>query len=120
MGEKDIKYGQTYWAEVEEQSQPVMFNLMSGSPQEGDRITAQEVLLKTSSKGTEYHRLKKVTIEESNPRLVNPVADANVNERLAKLEEAVFGPKEDQVQETASEVKQEMEEEEIDLSSIPF
>ena len=120
LGDKDPKYGATFWAEVEEQAQPVMFNLMSGTPQEGDRISSEEVLLKTSGKGTEYHRLKKVKLEEASPRLVNFDAKSELEERVAKLEEAVFGPAEDKVREVAQETKQAMEEETIDLDSIPF
>ncbi|MCA9330201.1 hypothetical protein KDA11_06130 [Candidatus Saccharibacteria bacterium] len=119
LGDKDPKYGATFWAEVEEQAQPVMFNLMQGNPQEGDRISSEEVLLKTSGKGTEYHRLKKVKLEEASPRLVSPTEDS-LERRVAKLEEAVFGPAEDKVREVAQETKQAMEEETIDLSEIPF
>lgn len=60
LGERDPKYGQTYWSYTHDSNTPVMFNLMEGSVGDGSVITAEEVLLKTSSKGTEYHRLKKV------------------------------------------------------------
>jgi hypothetical protein len=63
LGEHDEKYGQRWWAEVKEQKEPVMFNTMRMDDIEpGDVISAEEILLKTSSKGTEYHGLKKVTL----------------------------------------------------------
>lgn len=120
LGDKDPKYGQTFWAEVDEQIQPVMFNLMNGTVQAGDRITTAEVLLKTSGKGTEYHRLKKVTVEQG----TNPPQSADLESRVYALEQAVFqGIKDDQIRETAEDVKKEIkldDEETIDLDSIPF
>lgn len=117
LGENDPKYGQTYWAEVDEQNEPVMFNLMTGSVQEGDVVTAEEVLLKTSSKGNDYHRLKKVKVQETNPRQVNTTDIAkpqgevidDILKRLAKLEDAVF-----------PEEVEDRNDDPINLDDIPF
>lgn len=64
LGDYDQKFGQSWWGEVNEQLEPVKFNMMAGNPQAGDTITCEEVLLKTSTKGTDYHQLKKVKIVE--------------------------------------------------------
>lgn len=98
---------------------------MQGTVQEGDRITAQEVLLKRSAKGNEYHQLRKVKVEEGGPREVTKetVESNDLEARVSKLEEAVFGPKEDKIREVASEVKDEVVtdvDEEINLDDIPF
>lgn len=108
LGDRDPKYGQTFWAEVDEQIQPVMFNLINGSVQDGDRITTTEVVLKTSGKGTEYHRLKKVTVQPG----TNQPQSADLESRVYALEQAVFEGK---------EVKPKVEEEAtINLDDIPF
>jgi len=62
LGDNDPKFGQTYWADTHDQLEPVMFNLLNGSVGEGARITAETVELKTSAKGTRYHRLKKIKV----------------------------------------------------------
>lgn len=62
MGTMDEKYGQTYWAEVNEQITPVKFNSMNPDIKDTDTIEAEEILLKTSGKGIEYHQLKKVKV----------------------------------------------------------
>lgn len=63
MGERDDKYGQTFWSETYDAGKPVMFNLMSGSVGDGAVIEFEESLNKTSAKGTEYLRLRKVKVE---------------------------------------------------------
>lgn len=128
LGDKDPKYGQSYWCEVEEQIQPVMFNLMEGSVQEGDRITAEEILLKTSSKGTEYHRLKKVKVEEASPRMVTPqaVSDndglAKLEERVAKIEQHLFKELKNDTGDDSGkdEVVTDIGDEPFNLDDIPF
>lgn len=62
MGEFDEKWGVTYWGETNEQLEPVKFNSMNQNITYQDAIETEEVLLKTSSKGTEYHQLKKVRV----------------------------------------------------------
>lgn len=129
MGQPDPKYGQTWYATVLEMDYPVMFNLMSGSVQEGDEVTyeTQEINKFKSGKnqGKEYRRLKKVKVRETNPRevTVEAVETNALEERVAKLEAAVFGAKEDKIRETAQEVKDEVAEvgdEPISLDDIPF
>lgn len=66
LGEYDEKYGQTYWGTSQEQLQPVMFNSMERGLSAPLTIEAEEVLVKESKKGTEYHRLKKVKVVEDN------------------------------------------------------
>ena len=102
MGEPDEKYGTTFWGETQEQLEPVMFNLMEGEPQVGDKITAEEVLLKTSKKGTEYHRLKKVKIVDNKISLSS-------NELLTSREvagKASFSPSESQINQILELVKE--------------
>ena len=62
LGDYDQKYGQVFWCEVQEQLEPVKFNLMEGDVRPGDLVTCEEVMLKTSTKGIDYHQLKKVKI----------------------------------------------------------
>lgn len=67
LGELDDTYGQQFWADVSEQLEPVMFNLVAGHEVGvGDTITAETVELKTSKKGKDYHRLKKVKVVDGN------------------------------------------------------
>lgn len=63
MGERDPKYGQSYWAYTQESQVPVKFNLMEGDVTDGQKITCEEYSVKTSAKGTDYHQLKKVRPE---------------------------------------------------------
>lgn len=65
MGDFDEKYGQAYWGEPNEQLEPVKFNSMNQDITMGDTVTCEEVLLKTSSKGTDYHQLKKVKVVDT-------------------------------------------------------
>lgn len=62
LGEHDEKYGTTYWGEPNEQVEPVKFNSMNQDIIDTDTIEAEEILLKTSGKGIEYHQLKKVKV----------------------------------------------------------
>lgn len=62
LGDNDPKYGQTFWCETYDQPEPVMFNLVGENVGEGACVSAETVELKTSAKGTSYHRLKKVKI----------------------------------------------------------
>lgn len=83
MGEPDPKYGVTWWAEVKEQKEPVMFNIMrQDNIEPGDVLTAEEVLLKTSAKGTEYHRLKKVQLGKARTASTSSPQPAGGNELL--------------------------------------
>lgn len=98
MGEYDEKYGQTWYCTVEEIGQPVMFNLMDKEQtvQEVDKITFEEQLVQTfksgKNQGKEYRRLKKVKVLEGAPRLIdNSPPKTSLEERVAKLEAAVFG-----------------------------
>lgn len=65
LGERDPKYGQTYWAEVRESDFPIMFNSSSSFVSEGQALVAEEQEKKISKKGSEYLRLKKVKLAET-------------------------------------------------------
>lgn len=76
MGERDPKYGQTYWAETDGSDFPVMFNSSASYMPDGASITAEESTRKTSKKGTEYLRLSKVKVLESAPAREEPAKNA--------------------------------------------
>lgn len=128
LGDADEKYGQTYWCETQEQLEPVMFNSMSQNISVGDSITAEEVLLKTSNKGKEYHRLKKVkTVSDgsqatgaSSNAQTGSVSESQINQllelvkenndMLRKLTDPNYGKQGDVV----------VDPDDIDINSIPF
>lgn len=60
MGEPDEKFGTSFWAEVAEQLEPVMFASHKDF-EAGDTLLAEEKVAKTSKKGTSYFLLKKVS-----------------------------------------------------------
>lgn len=97
MGEPHDTYGQSWYATVEDIQYPVMFNLMSGTVQEGDRITFEEQTVQTfksgKNAGKEYRRLKKVKVEEGAPRLVHEesLIPTDLEARVKALEDKVFG-----------------------------
>lgn len=69
LGDMDAKFGQRYWCETSDQVEPLMFNSLDETIKDGDTITAEEVLLKSTKpnpeKGKEsqpYHQLKKVKV----------------------------------------------------------
>lgn len=62
MGERDPKYGQSYWCYAHESNMPVKFNLMDGDVHDGDKISCEEYTVRKSSKGTEYQQLRKVKV----------------------------------------------------------
>lgn len=64
LGDYDQKYGQTYWVEIASDLTPVKFNSQNQHIGVGDVITAEEKVMKKSTKGTEYWQLKKVRVEE--------------------------------------------------------
>ena len=76
MGDFDDKYGQRYWGEPNEQLVPVMFNSMNQNITAEDTIEAEEILLKTSGKGVDYHGLKKVRVVQGSPASTTPNAPA--------------------------------------------
>jgi hypothetical protein len=96
LGDKDSKYGQTYWSYSHDSDFPVMFNLMEGEVHDGSVITAETVELKTSNKGTDYHRLKKVKISgqltppnatagNPTPRFTPPAITPNDSSKMLRL-----------------------------------
>lgn len=88
MGDYDSKYGQRFWAEVNEQLEPVMFNSQNQDISVGDTITAEDVLLKTSAKGTEYHGLKKVkVVEGSTNSTQSPISESKIEQILELVKE---------------------------------
>lgn len=126
LGDFDDKYGQSYWCETREQLEPVMFNSMDRHIGPGAIITCDEVLLKTSKKNKDYHRLKKVKVMshgdgEGQSQASGTSSDDNEllvlardNNRMLKIltGEAEDKPKHDTVYDPG--------EEEISLSDIPF
>ncbi len=63
MGERDEKYGQAYWCEVNEHLEPVKFNTMSEEPITiRDKIECEERTQKRTQKGKDYYQLKKVRV----------------------------------------------------------
>lgn len=65
MGDRDPKYGQTWWSYTHDGDMPLMFNLMEGEVGDGSVVSAEEWVNKESAKGTEYMRLRKVKIQGS-------------------------------------------------------
>lgn len=69
LGEKDTKYGITYWAKTLEEDTPVMFNSMEelevNEQNPTISITAEERVEKQSAKGNNYYRLKKVRVGQA-------------------------------------------------------
>lgn len=125
LGDMDAKYGQRYWCEVAEQLEPVMFNSMNENIEVGQTITAEEVLLKTSSKGKEYHGLKKVKLTDSKASQApqtsstGSVSESQINQILELLKENNEMLK----QLTVPNYKQSdvvADPDEISLSDIPF
>lgn len=66
LGEYDEKFGQSYWATVNEHLQPVKFNSKSQTIGVNDKITAEERSEKRSGKGTDYFQLRGVKVEAVN------------------------------------------------------
>lgn len=64
MGEEHPQYGFTFWSETDGDF-PVMFNSKQGNILPGTRIMAESYTQRTSSKGTDYLRLKGVKLEDS-------------------------------------------------------
>lgn len=121
MGEPDDTYGQTWYSTVEEMQYPVMFNLLSGSVQEGDRVTFGEQTVQTfktgKNAGKEYRRLKKVKVEEGAPRIVQePKPSSDLEMRVKALEDKVFG---DGTNPIKDNVVTEIDDN-FDMSQIPF
>lgn len=125
LGDHDEKYGTTYWCETRQQLEPVMFNSMDQHIGPGAEITCEEVLLKTSKKNKEYHRLKKVTVmshgEGEQQKSASPAPSSDElltlvkdNNRMLKIltGEVEEKPKQDVVHDVG--------EEPIDLNDIPF
>jgi len=87
------KYGHSYWSYTHDSDVPVMFNLMEGSVQDGTTISAETIELKTSSKGTEYLRLKKVKVDGPVQNVTSQTqintSDDRIDTILETLEEVV-------------------------------
>lgn len=64
MGERDPKYGYTFWATTFDSDFPIMFNYRD-PVNDGQSIACEEYTSKTSAKGTEYLRLKGVKVLEN-------------------------------------------------------
>jgi hypothetical protein len=64
MGDKHDIYGYTFWS-LTDTDFPVMFNHKEGNIMPGTRITYESSEPKVSKNGTDYLRLKKVSLEDS-------------------------------------------------------
>lgn len=64
LGEEHPQYGYAVWSETDG-DYPVMFNTKNGNIMPGTRVSYESSELKTSAKGNEYLRLKKVQFEDS-------------------------------------------------------
>lgn len=122
FGELDVKFGQTYWAEVHEHLQPVMFNSMNEDIDLDDKIVAEERSEKKSSKGTMYYRLKKVRVVGKNgsdgPKMAQGDSSADVRDQLNRIEaklDKLLG--QDAVTEPTPE---QLDGEPVSLDDIPF
>lgn len=135
LGDRDPKYGQAYWSDVEGGDQPVMFNLMS-SEDLGimSKVSSDEVVLATSKKGNDYLRLKKVKVlstgtlntvepsEDTKPAGLQPdlrmiYAVVRDNNRLLKQ---LAGEEVKAAKDTFDNVADMEKDEEINLDDIPF
>lgn len=129
LGEKDIKYGYSYWVKSLEEDMPIMFNSMQEIGINEDAptvtITAEERVEKESKKGNPYYRLRKVKV--LNPAMttapIKPTDSDFEKEVLARLDTLTAmitdmggkpsqKPPEDPVVEDVPET--------IDLKDIPF
>lgn len=120
MGDRDEKYGQTWWSETHDAGKPVMFNLMSGTVGDGAVIEFEESVNKTSAKGTEYLRLRKVKVES-----VGAAPSASPPNDTTKLLELIYDDTQAILKfvtpliEKPDEVV-DVPEGDVDLSDIPF
>jgi len=73
LGEEHPTYGFSFWSETDG-DYPVMFNSKEGNILPGTRVTYETAELKTSSKGNEYLRLKKVKFEDNPEQTSAPFA----------------------------------------------
>lgn len=73
MGEAHPEYGQTWWGEVKESDFPVMFNSKTAYIAEGQVLTCEEQERKQGKK-SEYLRLKKVKLAQSDKPAETPTA----------------------------------------------
>ena len=122
MGELDPTYGQAYWGSVHEQAMPVKFNIKEVLDiPDGAKIQAEEYVMKTSGKGTEYMQLRKVKVEGGSKQtaIVAPPSDVMklleiINSKLDEILSKIDPPiKEDVVDEDIGD-------EPMDLKDIPF
>lgn len=72
MGEKHPDFGFSYWTEVEEIDLPVMFSTHEMNFTVGQGIVAESQEKKTSAKGNDYMRLKKVKKVDSGSQGSSP------------------------------------------------
>lgn len=132
LGDKDPKYGQTYWSYTHDQDLPVMFNLMEGEVGDGTVVTTEEWVNKQSAKGTEYMRLKKVKVTGQQAiTATHPTNNELVLQKLDEILALLQAPKTSgfdkakAVRETFSEpdkdvVIEDIGDEPINIDDIPF
>lgn len=117
LGEHDEKFGTRYWAEVNEQLEPVMFNSQNQEIEAGATITAEEVLLKQSAKGTNYHQLRKVKVNQGQTELATK--EETEHDQLDRIEaklDKLLALSQDESSDHGTDTGQEQ----IPLDEIPF
>lgn len=65
LGDYSETYGQRYWGSATSETAPISFNSQNQNINAGDRIEAEEKVMKKSQKGTTYWQLRKVKVVES-------------------------------------------------------
>lgn len=121
LGDKDPKYGQTYYGTVEEAQMPVMFNLMNPVDfEEGMPFTSEEYTVKTSKAGKDYMRLKKVKVLTGAKPLatVAPVKDTLLEQIFNNTQEILAILKAET--KVADRVIEDIGDEPVNLDDIPF
>jgi hypothetical protein len=95
LGDFDAKWGQRYWAECSDQLEPLMFNSLNQNITIPATITAEEVLLKQSAKGTDYHQLKKIKVVEGHPPETPPSGNSSQLDRIEDMLKELLGRQSD-------------------------
>lgn len=136
LGEHDPKYGQRYWGYTEDSEMPISFNLMTPVDiPEGATLEFEERTIKESKKGTEYLFLKKVKVVGGESLAKLPANDStkllelvydDTQEILRLLKKDDSGASTSLKETWDKTTKQEdvvddnVDDEPMDLSAIPF
>lgn len=123
LGERDEKYGQSYWGYTHESQMPVKFNSMSDDVPGNAKISCEEYTVRKSNKGTEYQQLRKVKIEGASTDAPAQSSNSQLDRIEAMLVQLTGGAKKEApvAETTTDEVHEDEDEEEpINLDDIPF